>query len=82
MVHFPLKVNSPNENVRIRDRDEFVHKYEQIINGRVRAKILDEKSSRCLFANSKGFMVGDGEVWFAETIPGVFKIIIINSNAN
>jgi hypothetical protein len=78
MVMFPLRWNVQGHRTTIASRAAFVRKYDQIINANVKSKISDEKSSRCLFANYQGFMIGDGEVWIRETSPGVLKIVTVN----
>jgi len=78
MVSYPLQVNRSSKTIHIKNREEFVRRYDTIVNAIVSAKIIDEASSRCLFSNSQGFMIGDGEVWFKGLSPGVFKIITIN----
>jgi hypothetical protein len=78
MVHYPLNVHFADKTVVIRNPAEFTRNYGRIVNDSVKAKITDEKSSRCMFANWQGFMVGDGEVWFQEFSQGVLKIITFN----
>jgi hypothetical protein len=80
MILYPLEVNMGKKKLHVGDRKTFLRQYRLIIDAQVRAKVLDEKSSRCLFANWQGFMVGDGEVWFRELAPGVFKIVTINTD--
>jgi hypothetical protein len=80
MVHYPLKFNTSKKNSLIEDRKQFLRQYARIMDAAVRSKILDDKSSRCLFANWQGFMIGDGEVWFQESSPGLFEIITVNAN--
>ena len=79
MVFYPLEVNVSDQKLHVQSRESFLRHYRRIIDAQVRGRIVDEKSSRCLFANSQGFMVGDGEVWFREVAPGVFKIVTINA---
>jgi hypothetical protein len=80
MVHYPLKFNTSKKNSLIEDRKQFLRQYSRIMDAAVRSKIVDDKSSRCLFANWQGFMIGDGEVWFQESSPGLFEIITVNAN--
>jgi hypothetical protein len=78
MLRYPIDVSIADKIFRVNNPEEFMHNYERIVDGSVKAAILDEKPSRCLFSNSEGFMVGDGEVWFDEVSPGVFKVITFN----
>jgi hypothetical protein len=78
MVMFPLRWNVQGRRTTIPSRAAFLRKYDQIMNANVKSKISDEKSSRCLFVNYRGFMIGDGEVWIREASPGVLKIVTVN----
>jgi hypothetical protein len=78
MVRYPISIHFADKTTVIRNSDEFTRNYRRIVSDSVKAEIIDEKSSRCLFANSQGFMVGDGEVWFQEFPQGVFKIVTFN----
>jgi hypothetical protein len=78
MIHYPMSVHITDKTLQIHNSAEFTRNYERIMNASVKAVIVDEKSSRCLFSSPEGFMVGDGEVWFKEFSPGVFKIVAFN----
>lgn len=78
MLQYPLYVHIADKRFPVHSPEEFLLNYNRIVNRSVTAAILDEKSSRCLFASPEGFMVGDGEVWFKEVSPGVFRIITFN----
>jgi hypothetical protein len=78
MVRYPISIHFADKTTVIRNSDEFTRNYRRIVSDSVKAEIIDEKSSRCLFANSQGFMVGDGEFWFQEFPQGVFKIVTFN----
>jgi hypothetical protein len=79
MMRFPLLVATPQKRLEIGDREEFLYNYDHILTPKVKAKIGDEMSSRCLFVNWQGFMVGDGEVWFKEISSGTFRVISIGT---
>ena len=78
MIRFPLRVVTPKKRLAIKDREEFLYNYDHILTAKVKAMIGDEMSSKCLFANWQGYMVGDGEVWFTEMTSGTLKIITFN----
>jgi len=78
MMHYPLRLNTAAGNFQIRTRAEFLSRYNQIIDSEVIATIQDEMSSRCLFSNYQGFMIGDGQLWFQEISPGEFRVNTIN----
>jgi hypothetical protein len=79
MMRFPLLVATPQKRLEIGSREEFLYNYNHILTPKVKAKIGDEMSSRCLFVNWQGFMVGDGEVWFKEISSGTFRVISIGT---
>ena len=79
LMRFPLLVGTPKKHLEIGDREEFLYNYDHILTPKVKAKIGDEMSSKCLFVNWQGFMVGDGEVWFKEISPGTFRVITIGT---
>ena len=72
-MRFPLRVSTSKKRLEINDREEFLYNYDQILTLKVKAKIGDEMSSKCLFANWQGFMVGDGKVWFTELSSRTFR---------
>lgn len=78
MIRFPVPVGTPKRRLQIKDREEFLYNYEPIVTSKVKATLANEVSSKCLFANWQGFMVGDGEVWFDEISPGTLKVITFN----
>lgn len=82
MAKFPLRVNTPTKHLAIKDREEFLYNYDHILTPDIKTKIADERSSRCLFANRQGFMIGDGEAWFREVSPETFRIVTVNVNAD
>ena len=79
MMRYPLLVATPQKRLEIGDREEFLYNYDHILTPKVKAEIRDEMSSRCLFVNWQGFMVGRGEVWFKEISPGTFRVITIGT---
>jgi hypothetical protein len=79
MVQYPLKVIVGDKRLRIKSRAVFLRDYAKIMTPHVK-KMLDEQTAQCLFGNSQGFMVGDGEIWFTEMEKGVHRIISVNTN--
>ena len=66
LIAFPLRVNSKGgarfyRNARSVERD-----YERIFTPKVSQAILAQRPDQ-LFVRDVGAMVGDGEVWFAQT---------------
>jgi hypothetical protein len=79
MISYPVNVNSAGKRTRIRTKEIFLARYDTVFNERIRKAILDQ-SSRCLFGNSNGEMIGNGEIWFDEINNGPVKIYAINLN--
>jgi len=80
MVSYPLNFIHDGKRSRIRDKQNFLGRYDAIFSEHVRATIL-KQSSQCLFGNYQGEMIGNGEVWFSEMQDGAVKIITVNSSA-
>jgi hypothetical protein len=79
MVSYPLLVIRSGARTRIRSRAAFLAQYDRLFTPAIRKAILAQKS-QCLFGNSSGAMIGDGELWFREESPGGWKIITINQS--
>jgi hypothetical protein len=77
MISYPLSVSRGDEKNRVKSRREFVGGYEQIFTPQV-AKAVISQTPDCLFANSDGVMIGDGEVWFQQRSDGRFGVIAVN----
>jgi hypothetical protein len=69
------------KRTRIQKEQAFLANYNLVFTDPVHAAILHQ-SSQCLFGNSTGAMVGNGEVWFREQAPDQWKIITINESAS
>jgi hypothetical protein len=81
MISYPLLVLRSGKRTRIRQKRAFLASYGQIFTSPVRDAVLHQ-TAQCLFGNSSGAMVGNGEVWFREQAPGQWKIITINESAS
>jgi hypothetical protein len=81
MISYPLLVLRSGKRTRIRQKQPFLANYEQIFTSPVRDAVL-QQTAQCLFGNSSGGMVGNGEVWFREEAPEQWKIITINESAS
>jgi hypothetical protein len=81
MISYPLLVLRSGKRVRIRQKQGFLENYQEIFIEPVRDAVLHQ-TAQCLFGNSLGAMVGDGEIWFREQAPDQWKIITINESAS
>ena len=80
MISYPLLVLSSVKRTHIAKKQAFLSNYTLIFTEPVRDAILHQ-TAQCLFGNSTGAMVGNGEVWFVEQTPGQWKIVTINESA-
>ena len=80
MISYPLLVLRSGKRTRIRQKQAFVTNYGLIVTAPVRDAVLHQ-TAQCLFGNSSGAMIGNGEVWFSEQAPDQWKIITINQSA-
>jgi hypothetical protein len=83
-IEWPLRVNGPGRRSRYYGRVSARANFARIFTPGVRSAILRQKPSD-LFVNSRGVMIGDGQVWFDHTCPrnrceppGPVKIKAIN----
>jgi hypothetical protein len=81
MISYPLLVLRSGKRTHIQKKQAFLANYGLIVTDPVRNAIL-QQSSQCLFGNSSGAMVGNGELWFREQAPDQWKIITINESAS
>ncbi len=80
MIGYPLLVLSSVKRTHIAKKQAFLANYSLIFTDPVRDAILHQ-TAQCLFGNSSGAMVGNGEVWFVEQAPGRWKVVTINESA-
>ena len=80
MISYPLLVLRSGKRTHIQKKQAFLTNYPLIFTDPVRAAILHQ-TAQCLFGNSSGAMVGNGEVWFVEQAPDQWKIVTINESA-
>ena len=81
MISYPLLVLVSGKRTHIQKKQAFLTNYGLIFTDPVREAILHQ-TAQCLFGNSSGAMVGNGEVWFREQAPDQWKIITINESAS
>jgi hypothetical protein len=81
MISYPLLVLRSKKRTHIQKKQAFLTNYGLIVTDPVRDAILHQQA-QCLFANSSGAMVGNGEVWFREEATDQWKIITINESAS
>jgi hypothetical protein len=81
MISYPLLVLVSGKRTHIQKKQAFLTNYPLIFTDPVRAAILHQ-TAQCLFGNSSGAMVSNGEVWFREQAPDQWKIITINESAS
>jgi hypothetical protein len=81
MISYPLLVLRSGKRTRVRQKQAFLANYGQIVTAPVRDAILHQ-TTQCLFGNSSGAMVGNGEVWFREQTAEQWSIITINESAS
>ena len=78
LVSYPLRVYSgPRQRQTFSSKSFLLAHFDIVFTGKVQQAILTQVPS-CLFANSEGIMIGDGEVWFNTTPGGAYAITSIN----
>ncbi len=65
MVAYPIKVEAAGHQILIRTPDEFLERAEVVLTAKV-IKAVESQSYASLFANQRGVMIGEGDVWFSS----------------
>jgi hypothetical protein len=81
MISYPLLVLRLGKRTHIQKKQAFLANYSLIFTDPVR-EAIQHQTAQCLFGNSSGAMIGNGEVWFREQAPDQWKIITINESAS
>lgn len=64
LFHYPFTLYlGNNKKITISSKTLFKKHYEQITGGKFK-EVVNKSSIDTLFVNSRGFMIGNGEVWF------------------
>jgi len=63
MVSYPLRTRIKNQWVRLHTPAEFLAHYEELLTPKTQQAIALQSYGN-LFSNSRGVMIGQGEVWF------------------
>lgn len=69
-------IDFPMKNPAVKTSAIFLAKYDTYINNKVK-KVLQEQQLNQIFRNYNGAMIGNGELWIAQTKKG-FRIVAIN----
>ncbi|CAK7074660.1 hypothetical protein [Tissierella sp.] len=79
IIQYPLNVNLDEQKIYIKDKDTFLEKYNLIFNDKFKLQIKDAYT-KDIWGNSVGFIIGNGDIWFAnDSSDSKLKIIVINS---
>lgn len=78
IITYPIRVTINGSNVSISNKEEFVKKYDAIINDKFVEKIKN-CYTKYLFSNYEGIMLGDGEIWFGNINNSELRIFAINN---
>jgi hypothetical protein len=78
MVEYPISPFINDKEKEINSQDQFVANFDAIFNDKVKSAILEADKSD-LFVNTHGFMIGNGEVWFAKSAK-TGKLVVIDIN--
>jgi hypothetical protein len=62
LISYPLTVTINKRKIKISDKDDFIKNYHHIFNKKVKDSLLLQPLAD-IQANSKGIMIGSGELW-------------------
>lgn len=68
MVRYPLLTTLNHHKVYIRNRNELLSHFDEVFDDGVRSAISNA-TDRDVWGNWRGFMIGNGAVWFDAIIP-------------
>lgn len=84
LIAFPLRVNGRGGTRTYHDARSVERDFGRIFTAKVRRAILVQRTDQ-LFVRDQGIMIGNGEVWFAQSCPnaacsppGPLRIVAIN----
>jgi len=64
LVEYPVRINRRQGRSHIGNPRAFASRYYEIFDHRVRSIVLNQRFEN-LFSNSRGVMLGDGEIWIS-----------------
>lgn len=77
LCRYPLSVNSAGKTKMLNDRGELLARFEEVFTARIRRAVIE--SAEPTQTGWRGFMIGDGEVWFDSVVgTDVMRIGTIN----
>ena len=77
MIRYPITAWTGSKSVVFRTSSALIASYDLIFTTRLKKSIADARKE-CLFTNSQGAMIHDGEIWFNGFRTGALEIITIN----
>jgi hypothetical protein len=79
IIQYPLNINLDGKKINIKDKEAFLENYNLIFNDKFKLQIKDADIEN-VWGNSIGYVIGNGDIWFADDpSDGKLKIIAINS---
>ncbi|MEJ8306209.1 hypothetical protein [Saccharibacillus sacchari] len=76
MMNYPLNVNTNGKTYKFRTSARFIAKYDSIMTPEIKRTLAYALEDE-LFANWKGVMLGDGQMWFG-VLDGKLSVYAIN----
>lgn len=80
MVRFPISAWAGKREMRLRNAAALIASYDQVFTTAVKRAIAGARTP-CLFTNSQGAMINNGEIWIRPSPDGDLQIITINNAA-
>lgn len=78
-ILYPLSVHERGNTLTVKDKTNFLAKYEQIFTPAVQQALVNQETDK-LFVNYQGVMVGSGELWLRRSSddPKQFGVFTVN----
>lgn len=79
-IAYPIKVTIDGNRTEIKNKEEFLQYFDEIMNENVKNAFLNQKIEE-VFVNYQGIMVGDGQIWLnqLDKTKHKFSIYAINN---
>lgn len=77
MVEYPIEAWAGDREVTFEKLERLLAAFDRVFTARLKRTISGARV-QCLFTNSEGVMIHDGEVWFGPVDGGGLKIVKIN----
>jgi hypothetical protein len=70
LVRFPLDLNQGRQTVKIKNKAEFLARYQEIFSPELKSRVLEQQPEE-IYSDQRGYMIGNGKLWFDDWGQGL-----------